>query len=138
MSQLSSQIEPGDSAVRERIEAVARAIREKNVDALMTNYAHDVVVYDVYPPLDVRGADEYRRNFERWFSKVRGNIDYEMRGLHVTTAGRHAFCHCLTHVTATTQAGSLMDYWVRVTNELELRDGEWRITHEHVSMPAKR
>ena len=34
----------------------------------MTFYANDVVVFDVRPPLDTRGADAYRQNFERWFA----------------------------------------------------------------------
>ena len=50
---------------REVIEGLAQAIREKNPDALLANYASDVVVFDVFPPLDVKGADAYRGNFER-------------------------------------------------------------------------
>jgi ketosteroid isomerase-like protein len=132
------QTRSNEDAIRRCIESVARAIRARDADALMVNYASDVVVYDVFPPLEVHGADAYRQNFERWFARVRGDIGYEVRGLHITVAGGHAFCRCLGHVTATTQNGDILDYWVRVTSELEDREGAWRITHEHVSLPAKR
>ena len=125
------------TGVREVIEGLAQAIRDKDPDALMAYYATDVVVYDVLPPLDVKGADAYRQNFERWFSSVRGPIQYEMKDLQITQDERQAFCRCLSHVTAMKQDGVLWDYWVRVTTGLERQDGRWLITHEHISMPAR-
>jgi ketosteroid isomerase-like protein len=127
-----------ESALRERIGGLAQAIRDKNPDALMACYSPDVVVYDVYPPLEVRGAAAYRKNFERWFSSVQGPIGYDMEDLRVIQAEGHATCRCLSHVTARTTAGDPMDYWVRVTALLEDIGGQWLVTHEHISMPANR
>lgn len=124
------------AAILERMDSIAQAIRDKDIAALMNHYAPDVVVYDVLPPLDVHGADGYRKNFERWFAAVQGPIDYEMQDLSITAADTHAFCHCLSHVKAK-QGGEYMDYWVRVTSGFEPRDGQWLVTHEHISMPAK-
>jgi uncharacterized protein (TIGR02246 family) len=126
-----------EASVREVIEGLAQAIRDKNPDALMAYYAKEVVVYDVLPPLDVKGAEAYRQNFVHWFSSVRGPIQYEMKELHVTSGESQAFCRCLSHVTAMKQDGVLWDYWVRVTTCLERQDGRWLITHEHISMPAR-
>jgi ketosteroid isomerase-like protein len=127
-----------EDALRERMEGLAQAIRDKNPDALMTCYAPDVVVYDVYPPLEVRGAPAYRKNFERWFSIVRGPITYDLQDVHITHSESHATWRSLSHVRATTIGGQPMDYWVRVTTILENRSGQWLITHEHISMPASR
>src|SRR5262245_14307286 len=88
-----------EAAVRQRIDTLAEAIHNKNLDALMTHYAPDVVVYDLQPPLDVRGINAYRKNFERWFASMSGRINYEMLDLRISANESTAFCHCLSHVT---------------------------------------
>jgi len=125
-----------DASVREHLETLAQAIRDKDVDALMTHYAPDIVVFDVMPPLAVQSADDYRKNFERWFASMQGPIDYEMNDLRVSMSESHAFCHFLGHVKGMRAGGEKADYWVRVTTCLQKANGQWLVGHEHVSMPA--
>lgn len=134
---LNAETDPSEVAVRARIEGLAQAIRDKDIDSLMGFYAPDVVVFDVFPPLDVRGADAYRKNFERWFSGVQGPIHYEMKNLRISISGHHANCNCLSHVSLMKRGGDHLDYWVRVTTELQNRSGQWLVTHEHISMPSR-
>jgi len=47
-----------------------------------------------------------------------------------------AFCHYLALVTGTRPDARRSGYWVRGTTCFERRDGEWLVTHEHISMPA--
>jgi ketosteroid isomerase-like protein len=126
-----------DTSVRERVATLAQAIRDKDVDALMAHYAPDIVVFDVMPPLDVQGADAYRKNFERWFASMQGPIDYEMNNLRISMSESHAFCSCLSHIKGTRAGGEKVDYWVRVTSCFQQANGQWLVGHEHVSMPAK-
>jgi ketosteroid isomerase-like protein len=102
----------------------------------MSHYAPDVVVYDLMPPLDVRSAADYRKNFERWFGSMLGPIDYEMKDLRVSMSDSHAFCHCVSHVKGTRKNGDKADYWVRVTTCFQKANGQWLVGHEHVSVPA--
>ena len=125
-----------DASVRDRLETLAQAIRDKDVDALMTHYAPDIVVFDVMPPLAVRSSADYRQNFERWFASMQGPIDYEMNDLRMSWSENHAFCHFLSHVRGTRVSGEKADYWVRVTTCLQRANGQWLVAHEHVSMPA--
>ncbi len=124
-----------DEALRGRVETLAQSIRDKDIDALMAHYAPDVVVYDVMPPLDVQGADTYRKSFERWFASMQGPIEYEVKDLRISMGESHAFCHCLSHVRGT-RGGDKADYWVRVTTCFQKANGQWLVGHEHVSMPA--
>jgi hypothetical protein len=48
------------AVLRQRIEEIAQAIRDKNVDRLLAFYAPNVTAFDLRPPLDVRGAAAYR------------------------------------------------------------------------------
>jgi ketosteroid isomerase-like protein len=121
--------------VRECVETLAQAIREKDVDALMAHYAPDVIVYDVQPPPDVHGAAGYRKNFEKWFASMVGPIGYEMDEPRISLSESHAFCFFLAHVTGAWRDGGQADYWVRVTTCLQKANGQWLIGHEHVSMP---
>jgi uncharacterized protein (TIGR02246 family) len=124
-----------DAQVRQSLEALAQALSAKDVDALMAHYAPDVVTFDVGAPLEVKGVEAYRKNFERWFASVQGPIDYTMRDLRIATGDGVAFCHCLSHVESTRKSGEKNDYWVRVTSGLRKANGRWLVTHEHISMP---
>jgi uncharacterized protein (TIGR02246 family) len=124
-----------DAEIRQRLDTLTQAIRDKDIEALMSHYAPDIVVYDVMPPLAAQGADAYRKNFERWFASMQGPIQYEISDLRVSMSESHAFCHCLSHVQGT-RAGEKADYWVRVTTCFQKANGQWLVGHEHVSMPA--
>ncbi len=125
------------ATLRRRIEELSQAIRDKNIDHLMTFYATDVVVFDVRPPLDTQGVDAYRRNFESWFAAFEGPLGFELLNLRIVPGDRAAFCHYLGLVTGTRLGGDRKSgYWVRGTTCLERRDGQWLVTHEHISMPS--
>ena len=124
-----------EAAIRARLAAWARALHEKDLDALMALYAPDVVTFDLMPPQRVPDAAHYRKNFERWFEAMPGPIDYDSQDLRITLGDTVAFCHCLSHVQGTRANGEKADYWVRVTVGFEKRNGQWLMTHDHVSMP---
>jgi ketosteroid isomerase-like protein len=128
-----SSIEVG---LRRRIDALAQAIRDKNVERLMSFYAPDVVAFDVGPPLNTRGAAAYRKNFEHWFGSFEGPLGFELHNLRVVPGEGAAFCHYLGLITGARSADHKTGYWVRGTTCFERRDGEWLVTHEHISMPA--
>ena len=129
----SSSIE---AVLRKRIEELILAIRAKDIDRLMAFYAADVVVFDVRPPLDTRGADAYRQNFERWFASFSGPLSFDFVELRVVPGEFSAFCHYLAMVVGTRPEGRTSGYWVRGTTCFERRDGGWLVTHEHISMPS--
>jgi ketosteroid isomerase-like protein len=126
-----------DAAIRSHIQAMTQAIREKDVDTLMTHYAPDVVVSDVTAPLDVQGADAYRKKFERWFGSIRGPMDYEMHDLSISVDHDVGQSFFTSHVRAMRNNGHKADYWVRVTTEFQKVNGEWLVGHEHISMPEE-
>jgi ketosteroid isomerase-like protein len=125
------------SVVRRRVEGLAQAIRDKNLDELMTYYARDVEVFDVRFSLNVLGASAYRNNFEEWFHSFEGLIGFEHHNLRIVVNEGVAFCHYLALVTGARPGGRTSGYWVRGTTCFERREGEWLVTHEHISTPAQ-
>jgi len=122
--------------LRRRIDELVQAIRDKNLDRLMMFYAPDVTVFDLRPPLNVRGADAYRKNFERWFASFEGPLGIDLQNLRIVPGDGAAYCHYLSLVTGARPGGRASGYWVRGTTCFERRDNEWLVTHEHISMPA--
>jgi uncharacterized protein (TIGR02246 family) len=123
-----------DAQIRGRIDAWAQALRAKDLNALMAHYAPDIVTFDLMP-LQSLGVDTYGKNFEAWFASVQGSIDYEIRDLGITTKDDVAFCHYVGHVRCIGTSGEKNDYWVRVTMGFQKMNGQWMVTHEHVSIP---
>lgn len=121
--------------IRDRIESWAQAIRVKDVDAVMSHYAPDVVSFDLPPPLQFKGASAYRANWAEWFPTWRGPIGYEIRELSIATGSDVAFCHSLNRIRGARTDGESTDVWVRATVCYRKIDGKWLVTHEHISVP---
>jgi len=124
-----------EAEIRQCMDNWAKALRAKDINALMAYYAPDIVTFDLMPPLQCQGVDAYRKNFEMWFASVQGPIDYQIRDVRITTSEDVAFCHHLSRVKSTRTTGQHTDTWVRVTVGFQKINGQWLVTHEHVSVP---
>jgi ketosteroid isomerase-like protein len=60
--------------LRALIDDLANAIRAKDVNAVMTYYAPDILAFDLLPPLQYRGAEAIRNRLSEWFSSFEGPI----------------------------------------------------------------
>lgn len=121
--------------IRTLIDNWANAIRAKDVDGLMSHYTPDILVFDLAPPLQYAGIDAYRKNFEEWFSSFQGSIGCEIRDLSINAGDDVAFGHSLNRISGERTSGEETDVWVRATVCYRKIDGEWRIAHEHASVP---
>jgi uncharacterized protein (TIGR02246 family) len=125
-----------EEKIRRMIDEWVAAVKDKDVDRLMTLYSSDVVVYDVPAPLQQKGADAHRQNFETWFAGMPGLTTSAIRDLRIVAGEHIAFAHCLNHISNAPPNGkTAVDNWVRVTVCFEKIGNEWKVTHEHISMP---
>jgi uncharacterized protein (TIGR02246 family) len=116
--------------IRELIEAWRQAVLAKDTNALVSHYAHDVVVFDVVPPASLKGIERYRENWQRWFDSMKGPLIFEMREVEVAASGDLAYAHSVNRVAV----GEQEDI-VRATVCFRRIDGDWRVVHEHASVP---
>jgi uncharacterized protein (TIGR02246 family) len=121
--------------IRRLMEQWAEAIRAKDVDGIMSHYASDIVVFDLAPPLQYKGANAYRENWQAWFHTFQGPIGYEIRDRSIVASNDIAFCHGFNRITGTRTDGEKTDVWVRATVCCRKVDGMWKIVHEHQSVP---
>lgn len=125
-----------EAVIRQRVLNWASAVGEKNLERLMSFYAHDIVSFDVDPPLRYGGTERKRLAWEAFFAVHTGPVIYEVSELTVTTNGELAFAHSLNHVKGTLASGRTTDLWVRWTACFRRIDGAWLILHDHASVPA--
>jgi uncharacterized protein (TIGR02246 family) len=121
--------------VRSLLDNWVQALRSKDVNGIMSHYAPDIVAFNLAPPLQYRGADVYRQNWEAWFPTFRGPIGYEIRDLSIAASDDVAFCHSFNRITGTRTDDEKTDVWVRATFCCRKIDGKWKIVHEHRSVP---
>jgi uncharacterized protein (TIGR02246 family) len=125
-----------ENMIRQRVQDWAKAIRAKDIDAVMSFYTSNIVSFDLDPPLRYAGTDNKRRAWQEFFAAHPGPLTYEVSELNVSTNGELAFVHSLNHVSGTLAGGHNSDMWARWTACFQKTDGVWLIVHDHVSVPA--
>ena len=124
-----------ETEIRKLIDNWVKAMRIKDVDAIMSFYAPDFRLFDIMPPLEHRGRDAYRKIWEMCIPSFEGPLDCEIRDLSITAGDDMAFSHGLYRFTGTMTDGTKMDMWARGTVCYRKVDGKWVITHDHHSVP---
>jgi len=124
-----------EARIHDLVEARAQAVRDKDVVALMSQYAPDVLQFDAIETMQNVGAEGVQKRAEAWFAGYPEGIGYETHDLSITAGEDIAFCHHLNHIVGTLTDGTEVNMWVRATVCYRKIDGNWRITHEHTSAP---
>lgn len=135
-SQTSAANEATNQAqIRGLIDDWVKAVRAKDIKSVLSHYAPDIVSFEIVPPLQHTGIDNYRKIWDEWFSVTQGPIGYEISELSITASDDVAFSHSLNRITETKTNGEKSDTWLRATDCYRKVDGRWVVTHEHFSVP---
>ena len=127
-----------EAEIRTMIDRWTEAAQGKNVDGVMSIYqpGPSLVAYDLVPPLQYKGWDAYRADYETFFGQYDGPIKFEFRDLVIAANETLGYCHELQRVSGTLKGGKKTEFWLRVTQVYRKIDGQWRVVHEHVSVPT--
>jgi ketosteroid isomerase-like protein len=117
------------------IEGRVAAVAAKDVEGMAGQFAEDVSLFDAVGPLRDHGADVERARLETWFGAYRTAIGLRIRDLEVVVDGSVAFAHYLFQVRGTLRDGTEVAMWVRSTVGFRELAGDWKIVHEHSSVP---
>ena len=123
-----------EAEIRALTDEWADSVRSKDVDGVMSHYAPDVVVFGITPPLQYDGARAHRKHWETMFASFDGPVGYQMRDMILGVAGDVAFASSINRLSGT-RNGETQGTWMRVSLGLKKIDGEWKVSHEHVSVP---
>ncbi len=127
-----------EAAIRALIDRWTKAMQEKNLDGVMSMYqrGQSLVAYDIVPPLQYKGWDAYRADYKAFFDMYDGPIKVEFRDLVIAADAALGYSYDLQRVSGTLKGGQKAAFWVRVTDIYRKVGDQWRVVHEHVSVPA--
>lgn len=127
-----------EAEIRDLYDRWAKAFRMHDLDGIMSVYAlgDAVLAYDIAPPLQYRGSDAYRKDYEEFLAQYDGPIEIEYREMRIVAGNDVAFIHALERMSGTLRNGQKSDMWVRATSGLRKINGKWLIVHDHISVPT--
>ena len=128
----------GDAEIRALVDRWAKAFEAHDIDGIMANYAPGdaVVAYDIAPPLQYKGNESYRKDYQEFLAQYDGPIHVEYRDMRILNSGDVGFVHTLERFTGRLKGGQQSDMWIRYTGGLQKMNGKWLIVHDHVSVPT--
>jgi ketosteroid isomerase-like protein len=127
-----------EKAVRQVINDWAAATRENRNDDVLAGHDRRAVIFDVLAPLQYRGAAAYQRSWAGWQPTFEVPCLFEIKQLSVTVGAGVAFCHFLVRCGGRLPSGKSVEDVVRATMCLKKKSRDWRIVHQHISMPVEK
>jgi ketosteroid isomerase-like protein len=125
--------ETQQNEIRALIETWAAGVRWHDYTAILANHDRDIVMFDLPPPLRIQGIDEYRKTWDLFFQFHKPSQAFDIEELTITAGAEVAFAVAIMRC-GTGAVGS--GFLFRLTMGLRSIDGNWRVTHEHHSLPA--
>jgi ketosteroid isomerase-like protein len=119
--------------IRRTIDDWTAGLRRKSASDVIAQFGQGYVHFSLAPPLISNASDAAGMN--RWFETWKGGLGYEFRALDIATHGDLAYAFGLVHLSGTKVGGPDISLWSRLTLCLKRIDGEWKIVHEHESVP---
>jgi ketosteroid isomerase-like protein len=73
-----------EAAIRAQIEAWAAAVRRQDMAGILRNHAADMIMFDVPPPLQLRGIAPYEGSWPQFFDASPRPIKFDIVDLTIT------------------------------------------------------
>jgi uncharacterized protein (TIGR02246 family) len=126
-----------ETQIRSLIERWARAVHDGDIEGVLADHSHDIVMFDVPPPSNaVRGIDAYRETWPPFFVWQEQGASFEIVSLEVTAGDDVAFAHALLRCGTQEELRKDPDNRLRLTVGLRKDRGRWVVAHEHHSFPT--
>lgn len=120
--------------IRTLIDTWSRAVRDKDLDAIMACYHPAVVAFDAIGLLHFKGQEAYRAHWQHCLQMCPGTMLFEQHELSVHGAGSVAFAHWLNRC-GTLENDQEQVGWMRGSAGYRRTADGWKIIHEHFSAP---
>ena len=124
-----------EAQIRRLVQDWAKAAAAKDLDAIFSHYAPDILAFDAIAQLQFKGTEAYKKHWEACMDLCPGPMIFEVHDLSVAAQGDVAFCHYLSRCGEIGADGEEKVGWMRASAGLRQRSGKWLIVHEHFSAP---
>ena len=125
-----------EAKIRHLVEKWAKAVRDRNIEAILAHHSDDIVMYDVPKPFQSIGIDAYRKTWDVFFKFTKPGV-FDIQGMHVVADENVGFCFATMKCADKSNSDDFVDLDFRLTVGLKKIKGEWIIIHEHHSVPSE-
>jgi ketosteroid isomerase-like protein len=110
----------------------------RDIDGVLTAHTNDMVMFDVPPPVVVKGIDAYRETWPAFFKWQRqSDGTFDIVSLDVTARDNVAFATAVLRCGSKEELKKDATPRLRLTIGLRKEGGRWQIAHEHHSFPLE-
>jgi len=107
----------------------------KNIEAVMTRIAEDVVSYEHVAQLQHVGSNAVREVCQAGFDAATGDFRWDIPELNVITSGDIAVAWGMNRMRFQEPGHEPVETWSRGTRIFRNTDGKWELIHQHLSFP---
>ena len=130
---MPEQANAEEALIRALLEGWADAVRRHDLPAILAQHDREMVMFDLPPPLQCRGLKAYAQTWDLFFRYHKPGTAFDFRELAITAGAEVAFAVAIMRCGPDSSSG----FPFRLTVGSRKVDGNWRITREHHSEPAK-
>lgn len=123
-------------AISDLIERWSKGVRDQDRAAIRQDHDADILMFDVPPPFQSRGIDEYMATWDTFFSFAEKPVRFDFTNIEITAGVEVAFATAIGHCVTIGRDGRREPLDFRLTMGLRKIDGRWHVMHEHHSLPA--
>ncbi|WP_160288122.1 YybH family protein [Pseudomonas knackmussii] len=123
-----------DPAIQRLLDGWLEAVKAADLERIVSHYSSDVLAFDAVAKLQFVGIEAYAEQWRLSLNACQQGV-FERHQLAVEQGGDIAFGHYLAYCGGKDEQGVEKASWVRVSFGLRRTAGEWRIVHEHFSIP---
>jgi ketosteroid isomerase-like protein len=135
---MPEQANAEEARIKALLKDWADAVRRHDLPAILAHHERDVVMFDLPPPLQCRGIEAYEKTWDLFFRYHKPGTAFDLRELAVTAGADVAFAVAIMWCGPDSSSNPVDTdgFLFRLTVGLRKVDGDWRIGHEHHSVPA--
>ncbi len=125
-----------ETEIRELIDNWAKAVRKRNIDAILAFHSDDFVMYDVPETFESVGLDAYRKTWDLFFQYTKPGV-FDIHKLKIIAGEEVAFAFGKMQCSDKSDGNDYIALDFRLTVGLKKVAGTWIIMHEHHSIPSQ-
>lgn len=120
--------------VLKKIESWSAAVKSQDIERIASHYADSLRVFDAVGPLQIIGKRKYVEHWRQCLSTCTISV-FDLAEPVVEVEGSLAVCSFLNKCGNTDESGEEEACWFRVTQVFRKINDDWKIAHEHFSVP---
>jgi uncharacterized protein (TIGR02246 family) len=125
-----------ETEIRTLIDRWALAVRSEDLAAIRAAHDPHILMFDVPPPFSSRGLDAYMDTWRLFFANTVKPVTFTLEDIEITAGHDVAFATAKGRCINIDRNHQPEPLEFRLTVGLKKIDHQWRITHEHHSLPA--